>query len=189
MKALIVAGTGAGSPFSELFYGGLARAIGAHIHNLSGWGFDDCEQSIERLTAALRHESEQPLLVGHSQGGLIAAIVGLRYPELVGGVVSVCGPLRGVPLAPPWILWPASVASMACGSKLTRELAQSLWPDEVPLWTVAGSKDWLVPTNRALMGPNQHVLPCGHKDVVRRIELRVLVWGALTGKVPALAVA
>jgi triacylglycerol lipase len=177
MRTIIVGGTGAGSPLLEVYYGGLARAVEGTLHALSRWGLDHVDASLRRLEQRLEDGESRVLLVGHSQGGLVAALMGKRRPDLVAGVISVGGPLHGTPLAPalpnPFAL---AVRCMARGSSWVRELQRGPYPAEVELTTVAARRDRLVPVESALLpGSHQYLIDTGHLGVILHPELTSII--------------
>jgi pimeloyl-ACP methyl ester carboxylesterase len=54
---------------------------------------DDVAELIEAVRARVRPDPERTLLVGFSEGGLVAALALERHPELVDGALAACGPI------------------------------------------------------------------------------------------------
>jgi pimeloyl-ACP methyl ester carboxylesterase len=54
---------------------------------------DDIAELIEAVRARVRPDPERTLLVGFSEGGLVAALAIERYPALVDGALAACGPV------------------------------------------------------------------------------------------------
>jgi pimeloyl-ACP methyl ester carboxylesterase len=54
---------------------------------------DDVAELIEAVRARVRPDPERTLLVGFSEGGLVAALAIERHPELVDGALAACGPI------------------------------------------------------------------------------------------------
>ena len=84
-----------------------------------GKGIGAAEESLRELieTRKLR----KPVLVGHSLGGTMAIDMAARYPELVGGVVSV----DGLPLFPGTEDWPLEQRQKMAASIAARIQAKS----------------------------------------------------------------
>ena len=171
MSKVIVAGTGCSPLAGRIYYSRMAQAVDARVRSLSRSGMDHVNGSVNKLARYLENRPEKTTLIGHSQGGLVSALVGLRYPHLVDKVVTICAPLRGTPLSSSWIRYPVSAHCMCPESKVCREIANTPWPDEVELITVAASRDILVPTESALMGKNQYTFDTGHVNIVLNSSL------------------
>jgi pimeloyl-ACP methyl ester carboxylesterase len=54
---------------------------------------DDVAELIEAVRARVRPDPARTLLVGFSEGGLVAALAIERHPELVDGALAACGPI------------------------------------------------------------------------------------------------
>lgn len=110
---------------------------------------------VERLYA--RHPDMGSLtVIGHSEGGLIAAywVKRLDGHRRVRAVLTLGTPHRGTPLA--WTLFPLaplvpSVLQMTPGSQLVRALGRGAWPVGVPLTSLYSREDRVVPYPSALV--------------------------------------
>jgi pimeloyl-ACP methyl ester carboxylesterase len=54
---------------------------------------DDIAQLVEAVRARVRPDPGRTLLVGFSEGGLVAALAIERHPELIDGSLAACGPI------------------------------------------------------------------------------------------------
>jgi pimeloyl-ACP methyl ester carboxylesterase len=54
---------------------------------------DDIAELVEAVRARVRPDPERTLLVGFSEGGLVAALTIERHPELIDGALAACGPI------------------------------------------------------------------------------------------------
>lgn len=113
------------------------------------------EAEIEALHA--RSVGIRPLtLVGHSQGGLVAA----WYVKKLGGhrrvrtVITLGTPhngsslaLAGLPLRP----FARSLPQMTPGSAFLRRLREGAWPESVRLVSIYSRQDWVVPAKGAML--------------------------------------
>ena len=54
---------------------------------------DDIAQLVEAVRARVRPDPDRTLLVGFSEGGLVAALAIERHPELIDGSLAACGPI------------------------------------------------------------------------------------------------
>lgn len=155
---MVVAGTGVTQAVADLAYEPLAR--GGEIVSLCLAGLAYVDASVEKVA----YRIDEPVdLIGHSQGGLVAALVAKRYPELVRSLVTIGAPIKGVPLAKytPW----APLRSMVKGSSACKELLKL--PFDRTL-TIAGRKDRLVPISSALpwFGCDYAIFDLGHLELI-----------------------
>ncbi|HEU4382430.1 MAG TPA: alpha/beta fold hydrolase [Anaeromyxobacteraceae bacterium] len=115
---------------------------------------------VERLYA--RHPGMEKLVViGHSEGGLIATywMKRLGGRRRVRAVLTLATPHRGTPLA--WTLLPfaplaPSILQMTPGSRLVRALDRGAWPAGVPLTSLYSRQDRVVPYPSALVDGRGH---------------------------------
>lgn len=191
MQDLVVNITGTGAPgwIAHRFYGALERLSPHHLTlGISRYGWGHVREAFPRVERAILRQvgAGQAVLMGHSQGGLLALLFGLRYPELVKGIVTCGTPAGGSPLCRHY--WPvASLRCMTPGSRFLAELSQQLeeamaacqFPDLV---TFSSLLDFLVPPpyahvpgadNRLLVpAPAAAALPQPIKDAFTLIECR-----------------
>jgi pimeloyl-ACP methyl ester carboxylesterase len=172
---MIVAGTGVFPSVAANYYGNLAEDLDAEIQVLAGYGLADPNQSVEKIRKHIECHGEPATLMGHSQGGLVSALVALRYPHLVEKVVSICGPLRGVPIALFGYYIAPSFRAMAPCSPFVKEIRHTPWPDEVSLHTVHARRDALVPEWSALIEPNAYVIDSTHSKIIEDPDLTILL--------------
>lgn len=122
----VVAGTSVAPRMAPVVYGQLADRLSATVHTLSGAGFDHTLRSAAKLEKELEQLAGNTrklpinggrILVGHSQGGLVALLVAERRPDLVAGVITLGAPIHGTATASRWLPIPA-VRCMAVDSRL-----------------------------------------------------------------------
>ncbi len=108
-EVLIISGTGA-PPFGlEIFYGIMISVFQAaghvtHVRNIYHMGIGRLDRSLLELEKCYfsPDDSRRYILVGHSQGGLLALALANLYPDKVLEVKLFGAPLYGTRLAPVW---------------------------------------------------------------------------------------
>ena len=83
----------------------VAKSVDAQVHVLTipRLGLLDMTGAMERLEQSIlqqAHPDEPIEIIGHSQGGVLAAWIGSRHTDVVDRVVSVYGPFRGSRITP-----------------------------------------------------------------------------------------
>jgi len=173
IKPIIVAGSGVCYPAGLGYYASLAQAIGgSELHILERWGLASPRRSEKNLVARLTPLDAPATLIGHSQGGLVAALASEIVPELVEGVVTICAPLHGTLLAPSWSPVP-SVREMS-----RARLSRKAWlPTSMMVNVVASEDRFVVPYSSGLQaGAEHHVLTgVGHCGVIWDARLHRLL--------------
>lgn len=108
-----------------------------------GWGgsaalggpdttLDDHVDDLCEIATRITSESDRPILVGHSYGGLVALIAAARRPDLVRAVVSFEPPVRWLPWWPPEAPW----------ERLARSAPTPAAAAEAMLRAVLGDDGW-----------------------------------------------
>lgn len=114
-EVIIISGTGA-PPFGirHYPYAGLIRLYEqagyiVHLENIYHLGIDRMEKSLQHLQK--RYFSDQDrrtyIVLGHSQGGLLALALGNDHPDKVVAMEIFGTPLYGTRIAPIWLPLPA----------------------------------------------------------------------------------
>ncbi len=170
-------------------YGVFSLDLGGVRGSFSGRGIDDLADLVrakmERIYA--RNPGLGPLtIVGHSEGGLIAAY----YVKKLGGwrrtraVVTLGAPHRGTPLAYlglPLALVARSLVQMAPGSGFLARLHDGPWPTQVRLASIWSRSDRASPYPACLI--ETHGLPqlsnievdCDHRGFLTRKRIYEVV--------------
>lgn len=150
---------------------------------------DDLAARLDAEIEALhdRHPGMAPLtIVGHSQGGLVAAwyVKELRGDRRVRALVTLGTPHHGTPLALaglPIGRLARSLPQMAPRSRLVRRLRESGWPEHVDLVSFWSRQDWVVPAASARLdtsrGPRLRnvEVPGSHFDFLTDAGIHALV--------------
>lgn len=167
---VLVAGTFASKAGAEMVYGRMSQMLDASIVTLSRLGTASTQESVDKVARTLESPS---ILVGHSQGGLVATALAFQHPELVKGVVSLGAPFYGTRLASPLLPF-AGLRNMSRWNAPIMQFATR--PLTVPVVSVAGMQDELIwPRSSALLcGSEQWEFPVGHMGLVS--DPRVLEW-------------
>jgi pimeloyl-ACP methyl ester carboxylesterase len=126
-EVLIISGTGA-PPFGlEIFYGGMIGIFHkaghtTHVRNIYHMGIGRLDRALEELEKCYfsSDDNRRYIVVGHSQGGLLALAIANLYPDRVVGVELFGAPLYGTRLAPVW----APIAAGRAMSSRSRWLHQ-----------------------------------------------------------------
>jgi hypothetical protein len=149
-RVILVAGTGVPTFLAGSVYSPLAHALGADVVALDGLGFAHTMRSVETLTRDIERGDDPVVLVGHSQGGLVAAIVASQHPELVSKVITLGAPLAGTVLCSPLI--PLSgLRCMVRGSRLLGMVRSS-----TRMHNIVGTSDRLVVPYSSGLLPGAH---------------------------------
>ena len=172
---MIIAGTGVLPAVARQVYRSLAEATGAsRVVSLHQAGLGHTAVAAER---AMREILGGPAwssrpgrveLIGHSQGGLVAALIAAAHPEKVARVVTLGAPLGGTLLCLPAI----PVAGIRCMTRHSRVCTRLC--GSARMLNVAGTKDALVlPFGSAFLpGAHHRHFPVGHLGLIR--DSRVL---------------
>lgn len=173
MRRFVIAGTFVSESVAQVAYRPLAEALGAEIVALPNLGLGHTADAAEALGDWLWDIGEVDL-IGHSQGGLVAALIALRNPAWVRCVVTLASPLAGTGSA--HLSVPvSSVRCMAMGARLTADLTGS-----PSMLNVVASRDCLVwpRSNARLPGADHMTFPVGHLRVAtdRRVINYVKEW-------------
>ena len=74
VTTIVVTGTGVCSTVAFGYYAPLGHLVpGSKLHILEWWGLASVQRSVDRLVRRLHRASTPVNLIGHSQGGLVAA--------------------------------------------------------------------------------------------------------------------
>jgi pimeloyl-ACP methyl ester carboxylesterase len=116
---LLVGGTGASQFLCNLYYFLFCRILGgAKPIAISGLGRRSVWKNyaeLEKRINALGLDPERPLiLVGHSQGGILALLYAIHHPGRVAKVITICSPLRGTTVHVPGLR--GALSDMQVGS-------------------------------------------------------------------------
>jgi pimeloyl-ACP methyl ester carboxylesterase len=172
-KPIIVAGSGVCYAAAVGYYAPLTQALGgSELHVLERWGLASPRRSVDNLVKRLRQLDAPTTLIGHSQGGLVAALASEVVPDLVERVVTICAPLHGTLLAPPWSPVP-SVREMS-----RAHLSRKTWQPASTMVTVVASEDRFVVPYTSGLRPEaeQHVLTgVGHCAIIWDARLHRLL--------------
>ncbi len=172
-NAIVVTGTGFCHAAALCYYAPLLRSLGrAELHTLEQWGLAFTPRSVDRLVRRLQELDAPATLVGHSQGGLVAALAFERAPKLVSRVVTICAPLRGTAWAPAWSPIPG-----AREMSRSRRITQSWRTAPLMVNIVAANDRVVVPYRSGLLeGAEQHVISgAGHSGIIWDARLHRLV--------------
>lgn len=154
VRRIVLAGTGVSPLVGRHYYQPLVHVAQAELVCLPWAGLAHVEDAVAFLRSELAGETLS--LVGHSQGGLIAAVYASRWPDDVAHVVTIGAPLQGSMLCYLPALFPASL---------------DMRPGNTPRVTchpgmvnVVGLRDSLVlPYHSGLVSGAKHVrVDCGH---------------------------
>jgi hypothetical protein len=118
---IVVAGTGVPRFAASTVYATLAHSLDADVVALNGLGLAHTSHSVNAVTEAVARISKNDgpvVLVGHSQGGLVAAIVASEHPEMVSKVITLGAPLAGTIWCSSW----GPLSGLRCMSRNSRLL-------------------------------------------------------------------
>jgi pimeloyl-ACP methyl ester carboxylesterase len=173
MKPMVICGSGVGYAAAVGYYAPLAQAVGgSELVILERWGLAATRRSVDMLVHRLHQLDAPATLIGHSQGGLVAALASEIVPDLVDRVVTICAPLHGTVLAPSWSPLP-SVRDMSRG-----RLSRKTWRATSMMVNVVASADrFVLPYTSGLRdGAEHHVLSgVGHCGIIWDQRLHRLV--------------
>jgi len=109
-------------PYSTLisFFNNLGYKV--YMESIHLLGIGRMEKSLERIEQKYFSEARtRYILVGHSQGGLLALSLASEYPQLVESVEIFGSPLYGTHMAPIWLPFPA-IRAMNYRSRWLKQL-------------------------------------------------------------------
>lgn len=129
MQTWIIAGTGIPHTVAQRFYAPLAAGHSeARIIGLPMLGFGGMQGCCDEIATAMEDELGQGQrihLIGHSQGGLIAAYLACLFPRDVVQAEAISAPFGGTPVAGLTKFVPAA-ADMVAGSPFLVHLRQTI---------------------------------------------------------------
>jgi hypothetical protein len=173
LTTIVVTGTGVCSTAAFGYYAPLGHLVpGAKLHVLEWWGLASVQRSVDKLVRRLHRANTPVNLIGHSQGGLVAALASETLPHLVDRVITICAPLNGTAIAPSW----SPVSSVRDMGRI-RPVPQR-WHEAPMMVNVVASADcFIVPRASGLReGAEHHVLwGAGHFGVIWDPRLHRLV--------------
>lgn len=162
-RVLLVAGTGASQPWAGVYYSRITKATGAELVTLPRFGLGHTMRSVDKLVEYIKRIGEPVVLIGHSQGGLSAALVALHHPELVSATITIAAPLAGTIWCPKNV----PVSSLRCMSRESRLC--SSWHLIPNMYNIVGTADVVVvPVESGLLDGAEHTVyrGLGHLDLV-----------------------
>jgi pimeloyl-ACP methyl ester carboxylesterase len=184
MTAIVVTGTGVCLPAALGYYAPLTNLVPeTRLHVLEWWGLASIRRSVDKLVRRLQAVDTPVTLIGHSQGGMVAALASEVAPQLVDRVITICAPLGGTALAPWW----SPVVSMREMSRARCATATGPWPGTPPMVNVVAAQDHLVVpyTSGLREGAEHHVVPgAGHFGIIWDARLHRLVRDVLSRRGP-----
>ncbi|MDB5179267.1 MAG: Palmitoyl protein thioesterase [Patescibacteria group bacterium] len=166
VTTVIIAGTGVNYRMAQRLYGQMvAHGKDVHIMAIPWCGLGPISAATSQLhKEIIGRFGNQPLrLIGHSQGGLIAAGLALSLPEeQVVEVIAIAAPFHGCPLVRlrKLLLWPGpriirglfldvltppALRDMEPGSRYLRDLSERIPEVASLITTVVFVDDWVVP--------------------------------------------
>jgi hypothetical protein len=128
--------------------------------------------SVDTLVRRLHRLDAPATLIGHSQGGLVAALASEIVPDLVERVITICAPLHGTLIAPSWSPVP-SVREMS-----RARLSRKTWQPASTMINVVASEDRFVVPYTSGLRPEaeQHVFAgVGHCAIIWDARLHRLL--------------
>ena len=173
VKAHIVAGTLASPPAAAVVYNRLATSLRAPVSTLKQLGLAHTQQSVRKLERELEklvylkgdHQiDEARILIGHSQGGVVALLLAQSRPDLVAGVVTLGAPIHGSPLCDAH----SPAAGVRCMARGSRVLGSIVRPGHCRVINIVGRRDRFVFPYRSgfLAGAEHYAFDVGHLDLV-----------------------
>ena len=173
-RVIIIAGTGVPPLLSKNIYGPLAKSINGDVeivtlHNL---GLSHTMKSVEHIKKYIDSGDTPLSLVGHSQGGVVASILGAQYPNIFSKIITIGAPLKGTVLCN--YLMPApGLRSMSQSSEVLKTIIA------LPkMHNIVGTRDKVVvPTESGLLeGANHHIMKrVTHTGLIYDSETRMLI--------------
>lgn len=100
LQVLVIAGTLA-PPFSKPYYQSLIDAVsvnGSNVHfvTIHNLGLGEMHDAADRIGCKyLLESSERWVIIGHSQGGLLASLIAMEYSSKVDAVIALASPFKG----------------------------------------------------------------------------------------------
>lgn len=147
MQRIIIAGTGANQWAAEFWYRPLAQALDAKIMCLCGFGLDHPIRTVHKIIQL--REGDDCQLIGHSQGGLVAAMAAGVLD--IDKVVTLGAPLRGVTYPSLPIDFPGLAYMRATNKALERLIGNE------NMMTISTEMDSLVPPSSAHLDGTQQI--------------------------------
>lgn len=178
-ETIVVTGTFVSELGAHLAYRKLARALDADVVTLNRFGFAHTRISVEKVIRRIEAVGAPVNLVGHSQGGLVAAIIEQERPELVATAFALGAPLHGTALCNS-LLPLSGLRCMARGARLTSTLHAGS-----NLHCVVGTADHLVVpyASGLLEGAHHHVFAgLGHLGLILDDQVIDLIRGEVAAK-------
>lgn len=153
-RRFVIAGTGVLQPFANAYYRALAERADACVLALPHGGIGPVDESVARITEVVSAAGGPVELIGHSQGGLVAAMLARSCPVLVRRVVTIGAPLAGTL----WCRVPVPVPGLH-----DMAVPHAICPAD-RITNIVGSHDTVVvPWQSGLVpGAVHHVVPAGH---------------------------
>lgn len=166
MKAVIVAGTTVMPWMAPIAYGKLAEALDAPVHTLQSAGWAHTMLSVAKLERELEQLDDAPVLVGHSQGGLVALLLAQYRPDLAAGVITLGAPVKGTTRADLRIPIPG-VRCMAVDSRVVNRL-DSADDFNCRVVNIVGARDAMVIPHWTgfLDGADHYTFDVGHLGLI-----------------------
>lgn len=100
LRGLVISGTGA-PPQSELYYTPLINTVKKHVARVDFetiflLGLGDEHTAARQIGRRLiENSNDQFIIIGHSQGGILASLLAMEYPERVVAVIALASPFKG----------------------------------------------------------------------------------------------
>jgi hypothetical protein len=183
-RTLLVAGTFVGRPAAGVAYRRLAHTIDAEVITLDHLGLVHTRTSVGKVMRRIDALGEPVNLVGHSQGGVVAALIAQTDPQAVGTVVTLGAPLHGTVLSRTALPF-AGLRCMVRDSRLCCELQPN-----THMHNVVGTADHMVmPYSSGLLaaGPHHVLHKIGHLGLILDSRVVRLVDGILRAPVTVCA--
>jgi len=154
----ILAGTGAPQIIANTYYAAIAKRATAQIIALPNIGLTAITAAIDYILETLCKDDTNIELLGHSQGGLIAALTAARRPQQINRVITIAAPLNGTL----WCRLPALFPAMH-----TMHPSQCSY-DPTHMVNIVGLHDKIIiPWHSGLVpGATHHIIPAGHISLI-----------------------
>lgn len=101
IECLVIGGTLAAWICERPYYGNIisvpeSMGIDTQYTSIQHLGLGDIEVATDKIATTYFDKSHGPrILIGHSQGAIIAGLLAMRYPERVLTVIALAGPYKG----------------------------------------------------------------------------------------------